>query len=143
MTSQTFPRGRFLKLRSIECQIAQNRLADAEKALHNLRQANERLRLLNAALEPQRGVQSGQSLKAMSEMAGRIGNAVQHIADPIVQAQTVRDARLAEQVIVRQHEQAAQKLFEKARATVLAEQDRRFDADRPDARRKTSLLGAP
>lgn len=139
MTAATARRKRIIRVRSVEHQMAEAKLARANGELANLVELSQRLETLRADLAVAKGVITGRAMNSVGELAMRLDMAKESLVAPMQSASNRRDqaSHLAQRAMVK--EESAQRLYDRTRKSEEVEAERRRDANRPHRPRAISL----
>jgi hypothetical protein len=139
MNAATARRKRIIRVRSVEHQMAEAKLARAQGELANLVELSQRLEALRADLAVAKGVISGRAMNSVGELAMRLDMAKESLIAPMQSASQRRDqaGKVAQLALVK--EESAQRLYERTRKSEEVEAERRRDANRPHRPRAMSL----
>jgi hypothetical protein len=139
MNAATARRKRIIRVRSVEHQMAEAKLARAQGELANLVELSQRLEALRADLAVAKGVISGRAMNSVGELAMRLDMAKESLIAPMQNASQRRDqaGKVAQLALVK--EESAQRLYERTRKSEEVEAERRRDANRPHRPRAMSL----
>lgn len=139
MNAATARRKRIIRVRSVEHQMAEAKLARAKGELANLVELSQRLEALRADLAVAKGVISGRAMNSVGELAMRLDMAKESLVAPMQNASHRRDqaGKVAQLALVK--EESAQRLYDRTRKAEEVETERRRDANRPHRPRAMSL----
>lgn len=132
-------RQRILSVRARQTRIARLRLAEAQRRLERLETTAGQLVRMAATLSPGEGATDGLSLRTLSELGERLGNAAHHMKAPIADAAGARDLKLADNILAERNESTAEKMADRTRRQAEYQRDTRTAANRP-FRPRASLL---
>ena len=139
MNTATARRKRIIRVRSVEHQMAEAKLARAQGELANLVELSQRLERLRADLAVAKGEIQGRAMNSVGELGMRLDMARESLVAPMETASQRRDhmGQLARHAMMK--EESAQRLYERTRKADEADMERRLDANRPHRRTLMSM----
>lgn len=139
MNAATARRKRIIRVRSVEHQMAEAKLARATGELANLVELSQRLEALRADLAVAKGVITGRAMNSVGELAMRLDVAKESLIAPMQNAANRRDQAGKVAQLAHMKEESAQRLYDRSRKAEEVEAERRRDANRPHRPRAMSL----